>query len=128
MPEIATALEGRRMTRGTPVEVLVEAIGECAREAAMQAASGAPWDVTRIASQLGRYCDTAAKSWTSRPRGDRQRPRGDRPAGLPPVQPMAKPGQYDWRTQADAKRAEKLAKYMNDELPPEVAAAFGGGT
>lgn len=125
MPEVATALEGRRMMRGTPVEVLVEAIGECAREAAMQAASGAPWDVTRIASQLGRYCDTAAKAWTSRPRDDRQRPRGDRPAGLPPVQPMAKPGQYDWRKEADERRAQRLRalEAEADELP----LAIGGG-
>lgn len=95
MPEVATVLEGRRMTRGTPVEVLVEAIGECAREAAMQAAAGAPWDVSRIVSQLGRYCDTAAKAWTSRPRDDRQRPRGDRPArGVPLIQQDREPPKW----------------------------------
>src|SRR5690606_4730573 len=125
IPEVATALEGRRMTRGTPVEVLVEAIGECAREAAMQAAAGAPWDVTRIASQLGRYCDAAAKAWTSRPRDDQQRPRGDRAAGLPPVQPQARPGQYDWRKEADERRAQRLRELESsaDKLP----LAIGGG-
>lgn len=127
-PELASRIGGRQMARGTPIRVILEAIDQCARTAESQAAVGAPWDAPRIADQLMRYCERAAVDAKNRPREERQRPRGERSAGLPPVQPQARPGQYDWRKDADAKRAEKLAKYMNDELPPEAAAAFGGGT
>lgn len=112
------------MGRGTPVEVLVEAIGECARDAATQAAVDAPWDVARIADQLGRYCDAAGRRYRATP-SPGQRPRGERVSGIPPVQPQAKPGEYDWREGAEKARAEKLREL--EKLAAEMPAAVGGG-
>lgn len=119
--KLAEAIEGRRMGRGTPVEVLLEAIGECARDAATQAAVGAPWDVFRIAEQLGRYCDSAGRRYRPPRPGARVRGGSLGDAGRPPVQPQAKPGEYDWREGAEERRVAKLRELE------ELAAAAGGG-
>lgn len=55
----AAAIEGRRMSIGTPIDDVVEAIGECARDAAMAAAGNDAWDAPHMAKVLGRYCDQA---------------------------------------------------------------------
>src|SRR5690606_20228919 len=97
----------------------------CARTAESQAAVGAPWDAPRIADQLMRYCERAAGDWKARPPEARARPRTGRTDGLPPVQPAAKPGQYDWRKEADERRAQRLRELESsaDKLP----LAIGGG-
>lgn len=122
-PELASRIGGRQMARGTPIRVILEAIDQCARTAESQAAVGAPWDAPRIADQLMRYCERAAVDWKSGPREGRQRPRS---GGLPPVQPQAKPGQYDWRKDADAKRAERLREL--EEAAAQLPMALGGGS
>lgn len=122
---LAERIGGRQMARGTPIDVILEAIDQAARSVESQDAVGAVWDAPKIADLVMRYCEKAAIDWTNRPRDDRQRTRGERQAGLPPVQPQARPGQYDWREEAEKARAEKLRELEKEAA--EMPAAVGGG-
>lgn len=56
---LAEQIEGRRMGKGTPIPWIVAAIGDVARDAGAESATGSPLAAAPLAKMVVRYCDRA---------------------------------------------------------------------
>lgn len=118
---IADRILGRSMNLGTKVEWVVAAIGDAARDLGAAADTGRPEPPAVVVQTVVRYCDRAKPR--EMPAAERRR--GGAGTGIPPVQPQAKPGEYDWRKDAEKTRAEKFREL--EKVAAELPAAVGGG-